>query len=414
MKKTLKQSTLNILLNGILIAFSVALIVFSIVIKVSFDNVKVMEARKTEFKQLGIDLANASDYLTNEARAYVQFGDKVYYDNYWREVNETKTRDKVVQRLTELNAPKDELALVQQAKQNSDALVKTEDEAMKAVEQKDFDKARHLMFDKSYDESKKIIMTPIQEFQNKMNTRAENELLNAQNKLNKYIYTMIVLISTMIAFFIANTLIYIKKIINPIIVLKNNMLSLANGDLTKKIDLPENSFEIGELTGIINTTVNNMKNLISAVKQGSVKVVENSNNLSSTMDETTQSIQGVAKAVDDMAHISTELAQNAQRGAQKLENLSQYIDDMNKISDEVIKKMEIAETATKNGVSSLEQLKVAVDNSEKVTGKVAEKITLLDEKSESVGKITDTLLILKRYQIQCIKGNYNTKNSACN
>ncbi|MNW48728.1 hypothetical protein D3C74_261080 [compost metagenome] len=41
----------------------------------------------------------------------MQFGDKVHYDNYWREVDETKTRDHVVERLTELGAPKEELIL---------------------------------------------------------------------------------------------------------------------------------------------------------------------------------------------------------------------------------------------------------------------------------------------------------------
>jgi hypothetical protein len=54
---------------------------------------------QAEFKQLGDDLGNASDYLTNEARRYVQFGDKEHYDNYWREVKETKSRDRVVARL---------------------------------------------------------------------------------------------------------------------------------------------------------------------------------------------------------------------------------------------------------------------------------------------------------------------------
>ena len=55
--------------------------------------------RQAEFKQLGIDLADASDYLTDEVRSYVQFGERVHYDNYWREVRETRTRDRVVQRL---------------------------------------------------------------------------------------------------------------------------------------------------------------------------------------------------------------------------------------------------------------------------------------------------------------------------
>lgn len=145
-----------------------------------FKNERKAVDRQTEFKQLGVDLSNASDYLTNEARKYVQFGEKTYYDNYWKEVNETKTRDRVVNRLKELNAPEEELALLQKAKDNSDALVKTEDAAMTAVKNGDFNKARTLMFDKNYEDNKKIIMDPIKEFQDKMNTRATTETMQAQ------------------------------------------------------------------------------------------------------------------------------------------------------------------------------------------------------------------------------------------
>lgn len=122
---------------------------------------RVAVKRQAEFKQLGIDLANSSNYLTNEARAFVQFGDKAHLDNYWKEVNETKTRDHVVERLTELGAPKEELDLISQSKQKSDALVKIESAAMKAVEGEDFTKARKLMFDGNYEANKKTIMEPL-------------------------------------------------------------------------------------------------------------------------------------------------------------------------------------------------------------------------------------------------------------
>ncbi|UFJ39355.1 hypothetical protein LOK74_14900 [Brevibacillus humidisoli] len=56
----------------------------------------------------------------------MQFGDRVHFDNYWREVNETKTRERVIQQLRELNTPEEELALVEQAKQQSDDLVRLE------------------------------------------------------------------------------------------------------------------------------------------------------------------------------------------------------------------------------------------------------------------------------------------------
>ena len=99
----------------------------------SLDEEREASRRQIEFKQLGFQLAAASDYLTNEVRRYTVFGDKAHYENYWREVKENRTRDHVVDRLRTLDAPQAELALVEEAKGKSDALIKLEEEAMAAV-----------------------------------------------------------------------------------------------------------------------------------------------------------------------------------------------------------------------------------------------------------------------------------------
>ncbi|MBY0431155.1 MAG: methyl-accepting chemotaxis protein [Rhodospirillales bacterium] len=127
---------------------------------------------QAELKQLGRDLADASDLLTNEARHYVQFGEKTHLDNYWREVNQTKTGDRIVARLKEMKAPAEELALIEKAKTLSDALIATEEAAFKAVAEGQFDKARQLMFGEAYNRGVAVIMAPIAEFQARMNARA--------------------------------------------------------------------------------------------------------------------------------------------------------------------------------------------------------------------------------------------------
>lgn len=101
-KKALKQSTANLVLCIANISFFIILAICIVVISSSFNDLVKAEERKAEFKELGIALANGSDYLTDEIRRYVQFGDKVHVDNYWREVNETKSRDMAVIRLKEL------------------------------------------------------------------------------------------------------------------------------------------------------------------------------------------------------------------------------------------------------------------------------------------------------------------------
>src|SRR5688500_4427209 len=66
-------------------------------------------ARQAELKQLGIDLGRASDSLTVQARRYAVTTERKHLDAYWHDIDVTKTRDRVVSRLKELNAPQDEL-----------------------------------------------------------------------------------------------------------------------------------------------------------------------------------------------------------------------------------------------------------------------------------------------------------------
>jgi methyl-accepting chemotaxis protein len=71
-------------------------------------------------------LAKGSDYLTAEVRSYVQFGNKLHYDNFWREVNKNRSRDRVVEKLKSLKVFPENLKYIEIAKKYSDNLVKTE------------------------------------------------------------------------------------------------------------------------------------------------------------------------------------------------------------------------------------------------------------------------------------------------
>jgi signal transduction histidine kinase/DNA-binding response OmpR family regulator/methyl-accepting chemotaxis protein len=207
---TIKQSTINTIA---VLAF--LLIVFLLGGSVYFAGQAIQEeqqavARQSEFKQLGIDLADASDYLTDEARQFAVTGHIEHLQNYWHEIDVTKTRDQVLARLKELKAPQKEFEQINLAKHNSDALVATETRSMRLVlEAQQIPKssmhpavaawqlstedsqltaeekraiAIKIMFDAQYQVDKRIIMEPIAQFQKLMNARAAREVEQARNK----------------------------------------------------------------------------------------------------------------------------------------------------------------------------------------------------------------------------------------
>lgn len=207
-KMGIKQSTISAIMLGIFLLIAILLGASILYMNSSIKAERLAEQRRTEFRQLGIDLADASDYLTDEARKYAVTQDIVHLQKYWEEINDTQTRDNVIARLYELESPEAELALLAEAKRNSDTLVNTERHSMRLVLEvqgvpeenmveevasyhlNDEDqqlssgaklaKAQEIMFDDKYDADKTSIMTPIANFQQIMNDRLEAELASAR------------------------------------------------------------------------------------------------------------------------------------------------------------------------------------------------------------------------------------------
>jgi methyl-accepting chemotaxis protein len=218
---TITQSTINIIAGIAFVIMAVLLGSTVYYLEAAIHEEQQAIARQAQFKQLGIDLADASDYLTDEARKFAVTGDLKHLKNYWHEIEITQTRDNVLISLKQLNAPQKELDLLALAKQNSDALVATETRSMRLVlevlgippsamhsavaawklssEDKALSKeekmkvAREIMFDAKYDADKHIIMNPIAKFQDMMNARAAGEVQAAQHKTEITSWLLIIL-----------------------------------------------------------------------------------------------------------------------------------------------------------------------------------------------------------------------------
>ncbi len=156
---------------------------------------------------LGQELADASDYLTDEVRKYAITGEIEHLKNYWDEVCVARRRDTVIHTLEGFALPEEESELLAQAKRNSDLLIDTETRAMKLVllaqrqpadadetvraylervqafplkpsdtADADFQKtARSLLYDAAYERAKSEIMTPITQFQQRTAERLARE-----------------------------------------------------------------------------------------------------------------------------------------------------------------------------------------------------------------------------------------------
>ena len=402
-KKVLKQSTANLVLCIANISFFIILAVCIAIISGSFNDLVKAEERKTEFKELGIALANGSDYLTDEVRRYVQFGDKVHFDNYWREVNETKSRDKVVIRLKELNAPEEELELIEKSKSISDNLIPIEESAMKAVEDNDFDMARRLVFGEEYDGYVKEIMGYVDEFQVAMNTRADSELQKEISHVSKALFYLVVTVILLAVINLTNIVYSTTKIIKPLIKFKDSMLTLASGDLTFENSVSHNSSEVGQLSEAISRTRNDIVYLVKNVKDEVDTIEEIEKNIDYNITELNFNIENISSNVEELSASMEETAAASEEMAATSHQIESTVSHVSEKSNEGAKKaLSISEKAngirTKAESNQLETKTLIAETSYKLResiekAKAIEEINILAEAIKAITNQTNLLAL---------------------
>jgi methyl-accepting chemotaxis protein len=359
-------------LVGTVIALS--LLVFGLLWMVSrsVEAERGATARQAEFRQLGLDLANASDFLTNEARRYTIFGDRKHFDAYWREVNDTKTRDRVIRRLTELKAPKAELDLIETAKRNSDALIATEEAAMKAVQSGDLENARKLMFDAAYDRNKQIIVNPLDEFQRQMNARAESEAQDARTTAARTLLIAEIVIGLLAAGIAAILYFFFaRRVVAPVVALSQSVERLARRDY--KADVPETgrSDEIGALAKAVLVFKQSMiegEQLAEAQKNEQ----QHKEQRQKTIEVAIGAFEGAAaEALRAMGASATQLQKTATSMTETAEKTSQQSTAAAAAAEEASTNVHTVAAAAEELSGSIAEINRQVTESTRIAGKAA-------------------------------------------
>ncbi|WP_017726437.1 methyl-accepting chemotaxis protein [Halalkalibacterium ligniniphilum] len=387
----MKFATLFKVMGLICLVLSVVSFISIHLLLKSFEEYRASIAQQIEYRQLGINLADASDYLTDEARRYAVTGDSVHYDNYWREVNETKTRDHIVERLIEMGAPDEEIQLIEAAKNNSDALIATEEAAMAAVEQNNLELARELMFNNQYDEDKAMIMQPIEEFQQKMNVRSELESQSAEKQAN----TMIILTLTMVILLVLAiisifTLLYFRLIkrLPPIMAVTEE---IARGNFTSSKLEEKGKDEIAVLSKAINTMSSKLSHVLhqvtTGIMNGAEKVASSAEQLTLSTKQATEATNQIAASISDVAHGAEVQVNKSEESGKAMKELTKGIQQVAETSAAIANDASEVSDISQNGQESVEKSIQKMNDINEKTQQTNSAIHLLQQDSIEIGKI---------------------------
>jgi methyl-accepting chemotaxis protein len=414
----LKQSTVTLASAVAFGAIGALLLVAVFTARSAVGRAQEAVAKQLEYRELGESMSHASDVLTNEARAYSVSASGDHLAAYWREVNVTKTRDHAVARLKELGARPDELALVEQAKRNSDALVNTEarsqrlvlealqtpeskmpaaiaatklppDDAALSVDQK-LAEARAIMFDAQYTADKAKIQKPMARFERLMNDRASREAADARSSARLWM-NLLIAVAVLFAVLMAGVLWVFHGKVGRVVERYSRALAGRDpGDSSFRLE-PQGTEELAGLADRFNAQLEENgrrleenDRLLGDLRVLVEKVTETTSNVSASSQQMATTSEEAGRAVGEIASAVSEVASGSERQVRMIEETRASTAETGEAADRTSE-------LSREGVAAAEQANVSMQRLRESTEQISAAIRELAAKSERIGGIVETI-----------------------
>ncbi len=400
----LRQSQINVAAVASLVMITGLLIVGVVLVRSSVASEERAFTRQAEFKALGLQLQAASDFLTDSARKYAVTADRRHLDAYWEEINTTRTRDNVIDGLSRLGAAADELALVDEAKANSDALVKTESRSQRLMleatgvaesdmpnaiagftltpvdaalsDEQKLATARRIMFDEKYDADKGIISAPIQRFQELMNGRAA-EAVGAANAATRRSIMLLVALIIVIPAVVGGVLYLLQAKVGRVVVAYTRALrSRDNNDLRFRL-APRGTRELCDLGTVFNDELDRRLQLVQAVADNAQTLAAAARSLSGTADKTATSVERANSNASVVSATADDVSRHVQTVAAAAEEMEASIRE---ISQSAVAAARVGDDAAGLAVSTNDTV-AQLGASSREIGEVIKLITSIAEQT---------------------------------
>lgn len=265
MKKTMNQSTLTLILNGASI-FALCIVILFLLLQVrvsqQLDNANLDRFNLTYDANR---FMNASSFLTNEVRAYAATGNQEYYDAYQDEVNTQKNREGGIAAMQEIGITDEEQAMIDQMSEISDSLVPLEEESMKKVESGRTEDALDFVYGEEYSNAVAKTNALKEDFLESIDKRSMEEVKRLGTRRNGLLIAMVAALIAVGALQVTNLVLTRKRVLSPVIAVKDQMGEIASGNLSADFALESDTSEIGRLVESIHETKRELKKIIKDI-----------------------------------------------------------------------------------------------------------------------------------------------------
>ena len=408
MKRAMKQSVLIYILNGISILSLIFLIFSLIAYGKKSGQLNAASEERFELTYNANRFMNGSSYLTNEVRAFAATGLQEHYDNYWNEINNLKNRDLGVAAMQEIGITDEEQAMIDEMSGLSNSLVPLEEKAMENVQEGKLQEALDYVYGEEYSEAIAKINSIKEQFLAHLDARTLQQLETLEDEEEYIEMTMIIAFVVVGVMLLLNMIITRWRILRPVIAVRDQMLEIAQGNLSAEFSLKSDTSEIGMLVESIHETKRELKkyiqdidSILAQMAQGNMdlvigddyrgeflpiqdamrQILEALNQVLSQINLTAEQVSGESKR---MASGTQVMSSGAVEQAAAVEELSGSIKE---ISEQVDKTSKDAETASKSSMDAMGHLQTSNRKMEELTVAMED----ISKASHQIGGIIKTI-----------------------
>jgi len=170
----------------------------------------------------------------------------------------------------------------------------------------------------------------------------------------------------------------------------NRMKEAGAGDLSVRMDVNTKD-EIGHLGNSFNQMLGAINQLIANTKDLSIEITESAQNLAASAEQASASTDEVSQTIEDIAKGSSEQAIDAEKASMVAITLSDKINELEANTNVMITSSEEVINANVAGVTAIDELKIKSSKSDDANKKIANVITELDEKTQHIGMILESI-----------------------
>lgn len=218
--------------------------------------------------------------------------------------------------------------------------------------------------------------------------------LESMTNAQQEILQKIMLLSIVILLVVAVILYFaISFSMRPLQITSNHIKKIAGGDFTESVsqNILQYKDEIGDIARDVQKMQDELKVLISGIKESAHTIVESSNNLAYITEESNEAMNNIAQSVEQMATSASEQAKDTESVAVSTEELGDKINSSNSLINEIVNLTGEMNELGNKGSKIMSELNLKTETSKTKSKEIYSMVEEVNKSTEKAGSIINLI-----------------------